>query len=187
MLLSPASSAPDVEEFDYVDVASTVRTRRGVTTPVIAVADGSYAIYATREGIQGAEDRYGAIFNRSELGFLLSCFLNTVLWTTAETVVSHEQHGEFPHRYGTIRRCVADLAGREGQFYASIDGRDVQTGTDRVVEGEISGVDAASDWTTASMVVETDAGPVTVGGQVAALEDIEAHEITVGRTPPPWS
>jgi hypothetical protein len=35
------------------------------------------------------------------------------------------------------------------------------------------------------MNVETDAGVVTVGGQVAALEDVEAHEIRVGRDEPP--
>ena len=185
MLLSPANAVPDPDTFDYVDVATTVRTRRGVTTPIMAIADGEYAMYATREGIQGAEDRYGVIFNRSELGFLLSGFLNTVLWTTAETVVDSTHVDSFPRRYGTIRRCVSDLAGLEGTFYATIDGRDVQTGETCLIEGEVVDVDVATDWTTASMVIKTAAGERSVGGQVAALEDIEAHEITIGRNQPP--
>ncbi len=35
------------------------------------------------------------------------------------------------------------------------------------------------------MSVETENGDVTVGGQVAALEDIEAHEIRIGTDEPP--
>jgi len=185
VLLSPAAAVPDPGEIDSVEVATTVRTRRGVTTPVIAVADGEYAMYATREGIKGSEDRYGVIFNRSELGFLLSSFLNTVLWTTAETVVQDGHPATFPRRYGTIRRCVADLRDADGEYYASIDGRDVETGERRLVEGRIRSVDVGTDWTTAAMVIETADGPVSIGGQVAALEDVEAHEIALDRDHPP--
>ncbi|MCU4716922.1 HTH-type sugar sensing transcriptional regulator TrmB [Halapricum hydrolyticum] len=185
ILLSPAAAVPSPEEFDYVDVATTVRTRRGVTTPIVAVADGEYAMYATREGIEGAEDRYGVIFNRSELGFLLSGFLNTVLWTTAETVVEEPVADRFPRRYGTIRRCVADLSRLDGTYYASIDGRDVETGEHTLVEGKIVNVSSRSNWIAASIVVDTGDREIEVGGQVAALEDIEAHEIVVGRDGPP--
>ena len=185
ILLSPATAAPDPETFDYIEVATTVRTRRGVTTPIVAVADGEYAMYATREGIQGADDRYGVIFNRSELGFLLSGFLNTVLWPTSETIVANGDGRGFPRRYGTIRRCVADLADTDEQFYATIDGREVETGESRKLSGAIVSVDIATDYTTASMVLDTGEEELTVGGQVAALEDIEAHEITVDRDAPP--
>lgn len=181
VLLSPASAVPDVESFDALEVATTVRTRRGVTTPIIAVADGEYAMYATREGIQGADDRYGVIFNRSELGFLLSGFLNTVLWTTSETVVDRPESRGFPRRYGTIRRCVADLSRMEGEYQATIEGRDVETGEYCLLEGAVVSVDATTDWTAASMVVDTEDGEIEVGGQVAAFEDVEAHEITVDR------
>jgi len=179
ILLSPAEAVPDVDSFDALEIATTVRTRRGVTTPIIAIADGEYAMYATREGIQGAEDRYGVIFNRSELGFLLSGFLNTVLWTTSETVIDRPESRGFPRRYGTIRRCVAELTRMEGDYYARIEGRDVETGDYCHIEGEVVDVDSATDWTTASMVVETADGRVEVGGQVAAFEDVEAHEITI--------
>ncbi|MEF8827179.1 MAG: TrmB family transcriptional regulator [Halapricum sp.] len=185
ILLSPASAVPSPDQFDYLEVASTVRTRRGVTTPIVAVADGEYAMYATREGIQGAEDRYGVIFNRSELGFLLSGFLNTVLWSTAETVVDEPESSGFPRKYGTIRRCVSDLTVLEGTFYTSIDGRDVETGEHTLVEGKVVDVRSTTNQTTASLVVDTGETEIVVGGQVAALEDVEAHEITIGRDGPP--
>ena len=185
ILLSPATEAPDPDSFDYQAVATEVRGRRGITTPIVAVADGNYSMYATRESIRGDTDRYGVIFNRSELGFLVSAFLNTVLWTTAETIATDEAEPPFPRRYGTIRRCISDLAPLDGEFYATIEGRDVETGDSWVVQGRVGEVVFGQQREVATLVVETDDGPIDVGGQVAAYEDIEAYEIRVGRDGPP--
>ncbi|MFD1585776.1 HTH-type sugar sensing transcriptional regulator TrmB [Halorientalis brevis] len=185
LLLSPAAEVPDPESFDYLEVATTVRARRGITTPIVAVADGDYSVYATQEALRGDRDRYGVIFNRSELGFLVSGFLNTVLWTTAETIAEGPDDRPFPRRYATIRRCISDLRHAEGDFYASIEGRDVRSGDREVVEGPIDDATFGAGRETATLIVETDDGPVEVGGQVAALEDIEAHEIRVGKDQPP--
>ncbi|WP_277540051.1 HTH-type sugar sensing transcriptional regulator TrmB [Haloarcula laminariae] len=185
ILLSPAADAPDPDTFDYDAVATTVKGRRGITTPVVAVADGDYSMYATRESVRGDNDRYGVVFNRTELGFLVSAFLNTVLWTTAETIASDGSELPFPRRYGTIRRCISDLAALEGEFHATIEGRNVATGDDWVVEGRVGTVSFGPNRSVATLVVETEDGPVDVGGQVAAYEDIEAYEIRVGRDAPP--
>jgi len=185
ILLSPARDAPAADEFDYESVATTVKARRGITTPVVAVADGDYSMYATRESVRGNTDRYGVIFNRSELGFLVSGFLNTVLWTTAETVFEDGQALPFPRRYGTIRRCISDLTTLAGEFYATIEGRDVASGDHWVVQGKVGEVSFGPNREVATLVVETDDGPVDVGGQLAAYEDIEAYEIQVGRDRPP--
>jgi len=185
ILLSPATEAPDPDEFDYGAVATTVRGRRGITTPVVAVADGDYSMYATRESLRGDTERYGVIFNRSELGFLVSAFLNTVLWTTADEIESDESELQFPRRYGTIRRCISDLAAVDGECYATIEGRDVETGDHRVIEGKVDQASFSSNREVATLVVETADGPVEVGGQVAAFEDIEAYEIRIGTDEPP--
>ncbi|WP_276249259.1 HTH-type sugar sensing transcriptional regulator TrmB [Haloarcula rara] len=185
ILLSPAADAPEPAEFDYDAVATTVKGRRGITTPVVAVADGDYSMYATRESVRGNNDRYGVIFNRTELGFLVSGFLNTVLWTTAEPIATDDSERSFPRRYGTIRRCISDLAALEGAFHATIEGRDVQSGEHWVVEGRVGEVSFGPNREVATLVVETEDGPVDVGGQVAAYEDIEAYEIRVGRGDPP--
>jgi sugar-specific transcriptional regulator TrmB len=184
-LLSPAAEVPATDEYDYETLASTVKKRRGVTTPVVAVADGRYSIYATRESLKGDTDRYGVIFDRSELGFLVSMFMNTVLWTTAETVTEDGEELEFPRRYGTIRRAIADIVTLEGDCYATIEGRDVLTGEQVVVEGAVVEANLTPSFEEASLVVETDDGRVTVGGQVAALEDIESFEVRIGRGSPP--
>jgi len=185
ILLSPASDAPDADSYDYGSVATMVKGRRGITTPVVAVADGDYSMYATRESVRGDTDRYGVIFNRSELGFLVSGFLNTVLWTTSDTIFADDATVPFPRVYATIRRCIADLTALEGEFYATIEGRDVATGDHWVVQGKVEEASFGPNREVATLVVDTEDGPVDVGGQLAAYEDIEAYEIHIGREGPP--
>jgi hypothetical protein len=46
-------------------------------------------------------------------------------------------------------------------------------------------VSVGSNRETAALTVETEDGRYDVGGQLAALEDIEAYELAVGRSEPP--
>ncbi|MEF8850830.1 MAG: TrmB family transcriptional regulator [Haloarculaceae archaeon] len=181
ILISPAAEAPADDEYDYRAVANRVRGRRGVTTPVAAVADGRYSLYATRESLRDDNDRYGVIFDRSELGFMVSMYLNLVLWSTADTITAENGSLTFPRRYGTIRRAVADLADIDGEFVAHIEGRDVVSGERRTIEGQVVEVTESPAREEASFVVETETSRVTVGGQVAAYEDIEALDIRIDR------
>ncbi|WP_254767933.1 HTH-type sugar sensing transcriptional regulator TrmB [Salinilacihabitans rarus] len=186
LIVTPAADAPDPDEFDYLSVATTARARRGITTPVIAVADGTYSIYATQDALRDDKDRYGVIFNRSALGFLVSGFFGTVLWTTAERSLAEDGEGRpFPRRYASIRRCVKDLLDEGGEFYAAIEGRDVATGDSRIVHGRVVDVSFELTEEVASLTLETDDGEVSVGGRVAALEDVEAHTINIDRDRPP--
>jgi len=186
LLVTPARDAPAPEEFDYSKVCRVARTRRGITTPVMAVADGEFSIYATQDALRDDQDRYGVIFNRSALGFLVSGFFGTVLWTTCdETVYEVDDGAGFPRRYASIRRCVKDLYGRDGDFYATIEGRDVGDGSPRIVEGRVTDIVYDETGEVAGLRVDAPEGEVTVGGLVAALEDVEAHEIRIGRDEPP--
>ncbi|TKX78218.1 TrmB family transcriptional regulator [Halorubrum sp. SD626R] len=200
LLVTPASRAPDPDEFDYLEVATIARARRGITTPILAVADGEYSVYATQDALRDDRERYGVIFNRSALGFLVSGFFGTVLWTTAETLAADGMERPFPRRYASIRRAVKDIRefrdataadseaaddSETAEFYASVEGRDIETGESVTVSGRV--VDLAFEDTeeVASLVVETEAGRVEIGGRVAALEDIEGQEIVIGRHGPP--
>jgi hypothetical protein len=185
LLLTPAAAAPSPETFDYDAVSTVTKARRGITTPVIAVADGEKSVYATQDAIRDDRDRYGVIFNRSALGFLVSGFFGTVLWTTAEPLAADGDGRPFPRRYASIRRCVKDVREIGGEFFVTVEGRDVETGESRVIRGRIADVTLEETEEVASMTVETDDGEVTVGGRVAALERIEAHEIHVGYDRPP--
>jgi len=181
LLVTPASRAPDPDSFDYLEVATVARVRRGITTPILAVADGNYSIYATQDALRDDRDRYGVIFNRSALGFLVSGFFGTVLWSTAETIATDGKRRPFPRRYASIRRAVKDVRELDGPFYASITGRHVETGDPIVVEGKVTTATLEESEEVASLQLETDDGVLEIGGLVAAFEDVEAQEIILGR------
>jgi len=185
LLLSPAAELPDPAAYDYSRVATVTRTRRGVTTPLVAVADGSYSVYTGRRALRSAEDQYAVIFNRSELGFLVSGFLNTVVWPSSTTVEERARDGPYPRRYATIRRCVRELPAVPGPFYATVDGRDVESGEFCTVAGEIVDTAMGTSGETAAITLDTGDSTVDVGGHAAALEDIEAYELRVDRDSPP--
>jgi sugar-specific transcriptional regulator TrmB len=190
LLVTPGARAPDPAEYEYGAICRVARARQGITTPVIAVADGEYSVYATQDALRDDQDRYGVIFNRSALGFLVSGFFGTVLWTTADETLYEDDHlRELPRRYASIRRCVKDLIAHggdgSGEFYATIEGRDVETGAPRVVRGPIVDVEFDESEEVAGLSVEDDGDHVAVGGRVAAYEDVEAHEIRIGRGEPP--
>ncbi|MDR5672917.1 TrmB family transcriptional regulator [Halalkaliarchaeum sp. AArc-GB] len=182
LLVTPASRAPNPEEYDYFEVATIARARRGITTPILAVADGEHSVYATQDALRDDRDRYGVIFNRSALGFLVSGFFGTVLWTTAETLASDGKERPFPRHYASIRRAVKDIRELGGGFYAAVEGRDVESGDTVHVEGEVVDVAFEESEEVASFVVETETGDrVRIGGLVAALEEVEAQEILLDR------
>ncbi|ELZ34818.1 transcriptional regulator [Halogeometricum pallidum JCM 14848] len=181
LLITPLSRAPDPAEFDYLEVATIARGRRGITTPVLAVADGEYSVYATQDALRDDKDRYGVIFNRSALGFLVSGFFGTVLWTTAETLATDGKRRPFPRRYASIRRAVKDVRELGGEFYASVSGRHVESGDSIVVEGRVHKTTFEESEEVASFEMETDDGILEIGGLVSALEDVEAQEIILGR------
>jgi hypothetical protein len=105
-----------------------------------------------------------------------------VLWTTAETLAGDGKRRPFPRRYASIRRAVKDIREFDGDFYASVSGRDIETGDPIVVEGQVVDVTFEDTEEVAAMAIETDSsGIVEVGGLVAALEDIEGQEILLGR------
>jgi sugar-specific transcriptional regulator TrmB len=186
VVVTPASDAPDPEAFDYDRVATTVRGRRGITTPVVAVADGQYSVYATQGAVREDPEKYGVIFNRSALGFLVSGFFDTVIWSTATRHLHDTEDAvSLPRTYAAIRRCVRDLRHVDGDVYATVRGRDVLSGENRIVSGRVAETRFEETGEVATVVVDTDEESVEVGGRVAALEDVEAHEIAIGRDEPP--
>jgi hypothetical protein len=88
-----------------------------------------------------------------------------------------------PPQYGTIRRCVEDLLAVPNETrYATVRGHDVLTGDTRTVTGQVVDVTLDAGYERAALSLDTEDGPVDVGGRAAALEDAEVHEIHVDRT-----
>jgi sugar-specific transcriptional regulator TrmB len=185
LLIAPKAEAPDPDSFDYQSVATTTRGRAGITTPILAVADGAYSVYATQDALRDDRDRYGVIFSRSALGFLVSGFFGTVLWTTAETLSTTTETRPFPRRYASIRRAVKDVRGLDGEIFATVEGRDTNTGESVVIEGRVAAVEFHEDEQVASLHVDTNEGQIAVGGLVAAYEAVEGQAIHLGRDSPP--
>jgi sugar-specific transcriptional regulator TrmB len=187
LVISPATETPTGEQFDYAQIASAVRARRGRTTPLMAVADGEYAIYATREALREGAEQYAVIFNQSNLGFLLLGFFGTVLWTTADVrlVERGEDPRPFPRNYASLRRCIKRIRETEGQLYVTIEGRDVLTGDRWTVRGAVVDTRVSSEEELATLVVDDGDEHVDVGGRMAAYEDVETHRIAVARDAPP--
>ncbi len=185
LLLSPTDAVPDPKTVDYTRVATVVRARRGVTTPMVAVADGTYSVYTTRTALESGGDDYGVIFNRSELGFLVLGFLNTVVWPSAMTLAESYVERPYPRRYATIRRCVRDIENSDDTVYASVRGRDVESGEYLTVEGEVVDIAVSANRQRAAITLDVGGETVDIGGQAAALEDIEAYEVAIDREEPP--
>ena len=183
LLITPASRAPTPHHYSYQAVATTVRTRRGITTPVLAVADGTYSLYATQDALRDDADRYGVIFHRSSLGFLVSGFFSTVLWSTADPVDIAGKRRPFPRRYASVRRAVKDMRTIEGPVYASVSGRRVTSGEPVGLTGAVAASTIEDTEAVASFTLETDEGAVQIGGLLAALEDVEAHKVVVDTSP----
>ena len=185
LLLSPAADAPAPATYDYTRIATVTRARRGVTTPLVAVADGSYSVYTGQRALRSATDRYAVVFNRSELGFLVSALLNTVVWPSSTPVAERVTDVAYPRRYATIRRCVRELDTGTGPLYATVDGREVTSGRYRTVSGEVVDTAVGTGGETAAITLDTGTETLGIGGHAAALEDIEAYELVVGRNDPP--
>lgn len=185
LIVAPAAAAPDPANFPYDAVATVARARRGVTTPVLAVADGEYSIYASQGAVQEDGNQYAAIFNRSALGFLVLGFFETVLWSTADLILRADPPARsLPRRYASLRRCIQDARDRDGRLFARVAGRDVVSGEHRQIAGAVASMRLSDNQEIATMEIDTEDGPVTVGGRVAAYEDIEAHEIELLDRPP---
>lgn len=180
VLLSPARDVPD-DEVDYGSIANEVRTRRGVTSPIVAVADGSVSLFATRDVLNGGEGSYGVIFNQSMMGFLVYEFFDTMLWMTADPLVDRDTEPTFPRQYASIRKCIRDLRTADGRFSATVRGVDVLTGEGRHVGGTVVDTTFEGPGGVVSFTIETEDDTVTIGGRVASLEDIEAREIRIDR------
>jgi sugar-specific transcriptional regulator TrmB len=187
LVLSPATETRTGEQFDYDRIASAVRARRGLTTPLMAVADGEYAIYATREAVRDDAEQYAVIFNQSNLGFLLLGFFGTVLWTTADLQLTerYDDPRPFPRDYASVRRCIKGLQATDDDLYVTIEGRDVLTGDHRTVRGAVVDTRVSPEEELATLVVDDGDEHVEVGGRMAAYEDVEAHRVAVDRGAPP--
>jgi len=141
----------------------------------------------------GSTNEYGVLVDDRTHTYVFHWYFLTTQWDTWEPIYTSLDNDEPPIDYIDIRYCVRDVTPllRDGATVrVRIEGTDTDTGTDRVVEGPLSEVIVTGDGDVAAesiasyggrvaLVVETDDGPVEVGGWGAMVEAVEAHRITV--------
>jgi len=179
-------SLPDRE--DIAAVCTEARTRDN-PAPFVAIVDRSESCFAPN---RGSANEYGVLVDDRTHTYVLHWFFLTVLWDIWEVYYTDDD-GQPPTDYLDIRYCVRDvgpLLDDDATVGIRIEGVDIETGTDRVIEGTVreviaNGRDAGAHVPIATysgqvgMIVDTADGPVEVGGWGAMVEEVEAHRITV--------
>jgi sugar-specific transcriptional regulator TrmB len=181
------AALPDPEALS--DVCSEARHRR-LPSPFAVIVDRTKTCFAPHAG---STNEYGVLVDDRTHTYVFHWYFLTTQWDTWEPIYS-SIGDEPPIEYVDIRYCVRDVAPllRDGAtVQVRIAGADTETGEAKTVEGVLSEVlvtgsrDAADTDGIASyggqvaLVVDTDDGPVEVGGWGAMIEDVEAHRITV--------
>ncbi|EMA57028.1 TrmB family transcriptional regulator [Halorubrum lipolyticum] len=179
-------SLPDVE--DLADVCSEARHRR-LPSPFVVIVDRTKTCFAPHAG---STNEYGVLVDDRTHTYVFHWYFLTTQWDTWEPIYA-ARNDEPPIDYIDIRYCVRDVGPllRDGATVRiRVEGADTESGADRVVEGVLSDVVVTGDADVGTaaiasyggrvgLIVETDDGPVEVGGWGAMVEAVEAHRITV--------
>ena len=182
-----SEALPDTETLR--EVCSEARHRR-LPSPFVVIVDRTKTCFAPHTG---STNEYGVLVDDRTHTYVFHWYFLTTQWDTWEPIYS-AVGDEPPIEYIDIRHCVRDVAplvGDGADIRVRIEGTDTATGADCVVEGTVSDVlvtgatnvaetdPIASYGGQIGLVVETDDGPVEVGGWGAMVEAVEAHRITV--------
>ncbi len=190
-LFPETDETPTVPDTDDLAVTCTEARIRTIPSPFLALIDRSWTCFAPH---RESANEYGVLVDDRAHAYVFNWYFLTCLWEVHETIYS-DRSTEPPMTFVDIRRCIRELEpllehGATAQV--RVTGFATETGQSRTIEGTITdltygGVNTASPEPTplsglsgkASLTVDTDDGPVTVGGWGAMLETLEATEIVV--------
>ena len=179
-------SLPDPSELAGV---CTEARHRELPSPFVVIVDRTRTCFAPHEG---STNEYGVLVDDRTHTYVFHWYFLTTQWDIWEplyTTVTDDP----PVDYIDIRYCVRDVAPliEAGEtVHVRVEGTEIDTGADRVVEGPLVDVVTGSDRDLTggrianyggrvALLVETDDGTVEVGGWGATVETIEAHRVTV--------
>jgi sugar-specific transcriptional regulator TrmB len=179
--------------FERTDVATvcTEARNREIPSPFVTIVDRTRSCFAPHEG---SSNEYGVLVDDRTHTYVFHWFFLTTQWDVWNPFYVADDDGEFPTDYVDVRYCVRDIAplldaGATVRVRAS--GIDLESDAKRTVEGRVSELllsdaarervprDIATYGGQVGLVIETDDGPVTVGGWGAMVEELEAPRVTV--------
>ena len=172
-----------------VGAVCTETRRRRIPSPFVAVVDRTRTCFAPH---RGSANEYGVLVDDRTHSYVFHWFFLTTQWDAWERFHAADDD-ELPTGYVDIRYCIRDVApllADGATVRVRVTGTDLETGAERTVEGAVSdllvtdGLSADSASVAeyggrACLVVETDDGPIEVGGWGAMVEELEAHSITL--------
>jgi len=173
---------------ELVDVSTAVRFRK-LPSPFMVIVDRTNACFVPHPD---SANLYGILVNDRTHAYVFHWFFLTTQWDIWEEHYN-ESTDTIVGDYIDIRYCIQaikPLLERGDTVRVRISGFDTNSGSKRTIEGTVSellvvGANRPSTDYIATyggqigMVVETDTGPVEVGGWGAMIEDLEAHTVSV--------
>ncbi|ERG91758.1 MAG: putative transcriptional regulator [Haloquadratum walsbyi J07HQW1] len=170
------------------DVCSEARYRE-LPAPFTVIVDRTETFFAPHTG---STNEYGILVNDRTHTYVFHWYFLTTQWDVWEHLYD-ESSSEPPIRYVDIRYCVQDirpLVDAGDTVMIRVEGSETDSGSERVVEGEVVDVLTSDATETAAgsitsyagqvgMTIDTGFDRVSVGGLGAMVEDVEAHRITV--------
>lgn len=163
--------------------------RYRATADTFVVADRTYGVFSSKHP---AQDRQPYIISQEPNLVLLFQNYGQQVWNASRIV---QDVSGFPRRYLDPWRAIIDLRelfDEEAELVAIADGRRTDTREGGTWEGSITGYDIggpadidylSSPPTFASLTIETEDGPVAVGGWKATIEDVAARGIEIDTVP----
>lgn len=170
----------------YRDVCTEAR-HRAFPAPFVALVDRTKTCFAHH---RDSVEEYGVLVNDRTHTYVFHWYFLTCLWDGWPRIYS-TRDAEFPIAYVDVRQFVRDaepLVEEGATIDVRVQGRDVDTGREVTLEGEVVDFTTGSpDSATESyglagkvtLVVDTGTEAVTVGGWGAMIEDVEATCVTV--------
>ncbi len=177
-------------ENENLATVCTEARRRHIPSPFVAIIDRMQTCFAPHVR---STNEYGLLADDRSLTYLFYWFFLTTQWDVWNSSYVASA-GDMPRDYVDIRYCIRDISPilEAGETVrVSLRGIDLETGETRTIEGTVDEVlvtRSPADPETApiagyggraGMVVDTDNGPVEVGGWGAMVEEFEAHHITL--------
>ncbi|MES3161714.1 MAG: TrmB family transcriptional regulator [Halorubrum sp.] len=175
-------------EDELADVCTEARFRR-LPSPFVAIVDRTKTCFSPHAG---STNEYGVLVEDRTHTYVFHWFFLTTQWDIWEQVYADVDDVP-PIDYADIRYCVQDvlpLIEEGATVTVHIVGADTETGAKRVIDGAVREVILTDDSPRehgsiatyggqVGLLVETEDGPIEVGGWGAMIEEVEAHRITL--------
>ncbi|WP_267643454.1 TrmB family transcriptional regulator [Haloarchaeobius amylolyticus] len=172
--------------------ATTTEARhRPIPSPFVALIDRQKACFGPHED---ALNEYGVLVDDRMHEYIFHWYYSSCLWEICDEIYS-SRNDEPPIEYVDVREFIRDVEPMlldDLSVGVRVVGKDVSTGEERELEGEVADVFYEGDdyrgtreiplaqlAGRASVTVATDEGEFTVGGEGAMLEDVEAMRLTI--------